>query len=668
MFIMSNYFKQWRLGVFLKDYPIICVLLLFVIIASIISRCNIIDAFKFVVVQFAFLFTPGYAIQRMIGLRYNDKIVRAMMSYATGYSLSILVYLFLLMGSGHQVVLYIYLLLFLVSIVYLCFINKKDYDDCLQDGKEHQYLSLILLFALCITCIVFQCSNLSPLLKEGNSFVYQDYVFWMRNSVAATKSYPLPDLSVLGRELHYHYFTSVEMAFLRYTTGIEMLDLCFAYSYIVTMFLIISGIYVLAKYLFIDPRMIIIASCFIMFTANFDIITWVNFPGLMYNPFGYGEGIAFFCFSLYLYIRIIEEKDNQWKTLPLLLVFIFVLTGLKGTVALVLLCGFGIGSVILMSKKGRLVYGVVSGTLLLSSFLIPLFMFVMGEAVETGSGRSVGFSISDTVFFSGYFYKFFLLIESCLWKPIAYGVTFIAYLFLSFIIPILLYLVLHVKRNVRSREWILLLLLFCGVLLGLFASQGGMSQVHFMGVAILCLYIYLFKDINFDVIKNIKNKKILIGVLFLGLSLFCIYHLWRIRQGVKKTILANSYNVNKISGLTLSKVELEGLRWCRDNLPDNAVLLSNKVLCNEGERSFWVSSISERQTFEESYSYSNVNMVKAAQDVEKIRRFYETGSDLLWFKQHKVTHAVVFKNVIPNKFPPQSKIVFENKELLVVEL
>ena len=52
------------------------------------------------------------------------------------------------------------------------------------------------------------------------------------------------------------------------------------------------------------------------------------------------------------------------------------------------------------------------------------------------------------------------------------------------------------------------------------------------------------------------------------------------------------------TGISINKSEIDGLRWLRANSSTDAIILSNKVLSEQmGSRSFWVSSLSERQTF-----------------------------------------------------------------------
>ena len=117
----------------------------------------------------------------------------------------------------------------------------------------------------------------------------------------------------------------------------------------------------------------------------------------------------------------------------------------------------------------------------------------------------------------------------------------------------------------------------------------------------------------------------------------------------------------KETGLTINKDEIGGLRWCRDNLPHNSILLSNKLFSEEGERSFWSSSLSERQMYFESYYFTNVGQYEINKKYSIVKKFYNGDSHSLYYLKSKgVTYA--------HKFPKEGEILFENSELLIVKL
>ena len=282
-------------------HPILIALILFTFFAAVVSRCNLLDPIKFIFVQLAFIFLPGYALQRLIRLSYQNSLVRVLVSYATGYTISLIVYLAMLIADIQQYVLFACIILCVISTVYL-YLSKNNVADGKIEQKEKLYFTCVLLAALIASMLLFQFANILPTFKQSNASLNQDLVFWMRNAVAATKGYPLPELSVAGKVFFYHYFTSINIAFLRFTTGIEIYDLCFVYSYLVTVLLIVSGLYVACKELINSYKIAFVAICFILFTKNLDPISHIFFNDHLFSFFWISrrDGNVLLC-SLFLY-------------------------------------------------------------------------------------------------------------------------------------------------------------------------------------------------------------------------------------------------------------------------------------------------------------------------------------------------------------------------------
>ena len=666
-------------------HPTFIVLILFTFLAAAVSRCNLLDPVKFILVQFAFIFLPGYALQRLTKLSYQNSLVRLLVSYATGYAISLVVYLAMLIVGIQQYVLLIYVVIFIISTAYLYF-SKKDVVDGVIEQKEKLYFTCVLLAALIASMVLFQFANIIPTLKQSNASLYQDLVFWMRNAVAATKGYPLPELSVAGKAFFYHYFTSINIAFLRFTTGIEIYDLCFVYSYLVTVLLIVSGLYVACKEMINSYKIALIVICFILFTKNLDPISHIYFNDHIFRvSFGFAEGLGMFFFVLYYYIRMMRHDGNKWMLLLVAMLLFFAETGLKGPFAAILLVGIATGSFIMVFFRNRLMYGTLSGIALLAVFLITLGLFVMNfngdEAVSNHARLSI--SAVDTLFHSGYFKIAYLRLTGMgIWKPIAYIIILVSFLISAIFIPLLMVIVAFKKRKITNEDMLLIVMILTGVALGLFVSQGGMSQGYFIDITIPLIFIFVlisYRGCDID-----KGKKIRLLLTFVaGLALWCLqYRSYFIKNSclfvrsnpTLVSLIEKAHPLKKIevkeSGLTINKLEIDGLRWLRENSSSNSVVLSNKVLSSDmGSRSFWVSSISERQAFFESYDYSNVSKEMIKDNCSLISTFYEGNLDAYHsIKKKGVTHAVIFKDIQPNSYPIVCKEIYKNDKIIIVEL
>ncbi len=666
-------------------HPTFIVLILFTFLAAAVSRCNMLDPVKFILVQLAFIFLPGYALQKLTKLSYQNSLVRALVSYATGYAISLVVYLAMLIVGIQQYVFYAYIVILIISTTYLYF-SKKNVADGVIERKEKLLFTYILLASLFFSMVLFQFASILPPLNHSNTSLNQDLVFWMRNAVAATKGYPLPELSVAGKVFFYHYFTSINIAFLRFTTGIEIYDLCFVYSYLVTVLLIVSGLYVACKEMINSYKIVLVAICFILFTKNLDTISHIFFNDhILKASFGFAEGMGMFFFIFYYYIRMMRHDGNKWMLLLVALLLFFAETGLKGPLAAILLVGFATGSFIMVFFRKRLLYGTLSGFALLAVFLTTLGLFVINfhgdEAVSDHAGLSI--SAVDTIFHSHYFEKVYLFITGIgIWKYIAYIITLVLYLASAILIPFLMFIFTFKKRKITDEDILQIIMILIGIALGLFVSQGGMSQGYFIYITIPLIIIFVLIGYKECGIEKSKKRRLLL-IFVTGLVLWC----WQYRSSFINNsslfVRSNSELVSLIekihplkeikaneTGLTINRLEIEGLRWLRENSSPMAMVLSNKVLSsNMGSRSFWVSSISERQAFFESYDYSNVSKEMIKDNSRLISTFYEGSMDAHYsIKKMGVTHAVIFKDIVPNSYPKTCKEIYNNDKIIIVEL
>ena len=245
-----------------------------------------------------------------------------------------------------------------------------------------------------------------------------------------------------------------------------------------------------------------------------------------------------------------------------------------------------------------------------------------------------------------------------------------------------MFIVAFKKRSISDEDLLLIVMILMGVTLGIFVSQGGMSQGYFIYITIPLIIIFVlitYRRCNIE-----RGKKIRILVIFAaGFALWC----WQYRSSficnssllvrsnpTLVSLIEKAHPLKKIkvkeTGLTINRLEIEGLRWLRENSPSKAVVLSNKVLSsNMGSRSFWVSSISERQAFFESYDYSNVSKEIIKNNCSLISTFYEGNMDALHsIKKKGVTHAVIFKDIDPNSYPKTCKEIYKNDKIIIVEL
>lgn len=671
---------------FIVKHFVLLVCLLFVIVAFFAGQQKVLDLLRFIAVQLCFIYLPGVALQQLCGMKYSDKLIKHFVSYATGYALSVVIYIGLLLLGIHHGVMYVYSILALLSIIIVFKHHPKEGGE--GHSKEHVIVGLILCVAFIISFVSFQCVNMSAKLIGGDVWYRQDLMFWMRNSVAAVKAYPLPELSVAGQFLFYHYFSSLELAFLSLTTRIEMFDLVFVYYYLIYVLLYVGGLYVVLKEIVQRQDMVYFGLCLILFTCSLERLTHIYFISHVYvTSFGCVEGLAFMCYSLFYFLRFFKDSENRGLLFFSLLMF-FICMGSKGPIAAVLLVAIGAGCMYIVFAQHEFKKGVIVGMSFLIVFLFVAVMFVFGYKSYAVEGGTKGLSISlvGTLYHSNVFSVLCNRLTGFIGH---YGIArmFSMLLFVcSFLLIPLMTLALSLflsrgceNNSVFNRFCVVVFgsMVIVGVLLCLFVSQSGMSQMYFAFPAIIAIELIACSRITYSVL----HVGLLWCVCVVGLVLFVIqnYHFWSV--GLRKLIQSTGIGekcsrvkeTDKVStgegGVTISWDEIEGLRWIRENLSRDVLLLSNKLLASGGSRSFLVSAFSERQTFFESYDYSNQNESTIERNLKVIMEFYNGSNESIeMLKLRGVTHAVVFKRVSDNLYPLGCKKIFENEDMVVVSL
>ena len=659
-----------------NEHLILIVCLLFSAIATVISGLSIVNFVAFVAVQYFCVYIPGYAIINISGVQLESSLSRQFVSYAMGYSLSIILYLLLLIAGFQKYSIVLYSLLILISFLYLW--KYKCNDSQPANLLENRRYAIVLALSFLVGVFVFQFENLSPSARDGNVILNQDMVFWFRNCVAATKGYPLPELSVMGKQFFYHYFTSIEIAWLHYMTGIEVMDLCYTYSFLTTIFLLFSGSYVVCKAVVRDDKYVLLSILFILFTSSFETITHIFYSVHIYvASFGFTEGLAISCFSFYFFYKWFDSRFANKRFLLLSAVFLMICTGLKGPVAAVLMVAYGLGCIFALLTRGAFWKGVTGGMIFLLVFILILAFFVIdtSQSAEEGSTAALSLSMTNTIFHSHYFEKLYFMFYNYMpYKSILYVFILFLYLVASMLVPLTIFAwILKRNKRIEGIDIILLCLVLSGIILTIFVSQSGMSQMYFMMVSILYLFVLSFslaakspKDITLD---N-KYFRLAFGISFLLFAIQLRSYRGGVTREIKKVLsMGADGNTTKENGMSITYSEIEGLRWLRDNTEANIVLLSNKVLADSGSRSFWTSSLSERQTFFESYDYSNISKSKIEMNLDIIFNYFDGNSTAKnYLKKQGVTHAVIFKHIKPNGCPPNSPVLYENSDIMIAEL
>ena len=120
--------------------------------------------------------------------------------------------------------------------------------------------------------------------------------------------------------------------------------------------------------------------------------------------------------------------------------------------------------------------------------------------------------------------------------------------------------------------------------------------------------------------------------------------------------------------------EIAGLRWIRDILSENIVLVTNKVLFGNLEetkfsRTFITSEYSERQVYLEGFSSTNLpDMEFVMERLSQLRDYYNgVPGSVEVLRENGVTYAVLFKGGSNSSILPEGNLIYENEDIAVLE-
>ena len=578
------------------------VFVFFCIIASITAKCY--WAIPIFILSIILLYIiPGIAIQKLCKtLDYCDYNKVFFSSFAVGYSFSLILYFLCLIFGVQQYVIIPSLLIVVLSLVY---IRNDLFTLYKQEAYNTRFLALVLTLAYLIAFVCTQLCNLSPEVV-GTQDTYMDLIFWFRNTVAATKSYPLPDMSVLGNHFYYHYFSSIGLAYIHYIAHIELFDLCFTYSYLINLMLLVGSIYIFASEYLSKKKLLQLSIMLSLFATSYENILVTNYITTIYSVSnGFVEGLALSLYSYFYFKKADSKRDLFFPWLLSFMIFLCAI-GCKAPVALVVLFGLLFNLLASGIQKKEYKRSIVLTICYILGFGLVLFVVVRTfNSSFLLSPHSVVSLSYITVFrtgFPAFFSPLVQLVPNASLQAMLYFVLYI--LVNSFV---LVGCGLIAIKNYKRIKWStldygLLVIFFFGYSLFLFTNQGGFSQAYFYFVTIpfgLIFIMSMFDNNNFQLQK--WERATIFSVTILGF-MFCA---WTVRCWVVGNKVLEKRSLTEIKGNTLNEDEFNALRWVRNHTDENAILLSNKIRAKEmGRRSYVVSAFTERQLFLEGYEYS----------------------------------------------------------------
>lgn len=658
---------------FCGDKYILLIILLAFLFAGLFGRIDIIPLLGLISIQFAFVFLPGYLLHKKLNIEYKDNISYLFVSYALGFAMMIVLYAVLLLFNIQSTIAYFAYAISAMSII-TYFVNGYYKEKSISSPSLAMNASLLVIM-LIIGFIVFQFPNQSAEVI-GYQNMGNDPNYWFKNCVAATKGYPIPELSVNGLHLYWHMFSCFAVAIMHFCTGIEIYEICYSLSYIWDTFLFLGGTYVLANELLNNKKLVVYACVILLLCSCFEPFNYLFYIEHMYGcKLGCTVGQSMSLFAILFMSRI---YDNRGIINCLIALLFFMCTlGAKSSNGSVVLCMAGIFFLMHLLKKRNVARTITLGLLYFGIFVLVSKIFLIDDNALTSDSSSHKMVLSlVTTVRNPIGYKIFVLLSEFIGQHIAFLIAFCVFtITMHYIIVPLGLFALYVIFKKKISLQLLDIVLLCGSIVGfglfLFINHPGLSQMYFAFAALPFALLFSFRIferteivINHRFWKYIKTVVVfsLVTSAILLPKTFCTHGTYRSNHDI----------VCSDNGFGITKSEIEGLRWVRDNLPEDIVVVTNKIIQGDeytSDRSFITSAYSERQIYMEGWGSTNLPSKDfSANRLKRTQDYFHGNLEAKKLLLHEgVSYAILFKGMsAPNN--NLGTCVFENNSMVIYKL
>ena len=650
-------------------------------VMGVFARIEIWRILLFLYLNLSTILLPGFFSLKWSDFHFKNSTTTLFVSFGIGYVYVALLYAILVFFNLHLFSPYI---LYTVSVLSLLVLLDHDmrngiWNSLKDEGTDNKHLLVLMVVLLLFCFLVFVFPHRS-VAGSGYLDMHFDNTYWFKNCIAATKGYPFPELSVLGSSLSWHMFSCFDIALFHFATGIEIYDLCFMFSPFWHVLIMLGGAYALMNEILSNKKYVFTGIVLVLLCSSAETYTSVYYLDHLWGcSMGTADAIATSMFGMLLFFKCIEDQCVIWRYAPLAILMLVSATGYKSANGAIVLVGVGSGLAYLCIRNRK---AVISSFLMFTAIFVLFFVlcktFIIAENALTSSTSNHRLVMNFTTIMRPElnFSIVTALKEIGISSPIAAIFLIVPYMLCVHPVMPLMGLIL-VTLLVKKKEVFCLsykCLSVCIPLFSMFAAgvfvflsfnHPGFAQCYFLFSCIPFVAL-----LSFAVIEQFFNESyrkhqfylyILIGCSFIA-TMACAKEVYTLEG---KYIPDSSQLSHE--GTSLTRTEFDGLRWARAHLPQDAVVVTNKVLAPiRGERSFITSAYAERQVYLEGYSSANLPNNHLVPDRLFLISQYFSGDRSAREKLIKegITHVIIYKSLSDNS-AETGDLLYENKEIII---
>lgn len=577
----------------------------FCICASILLGLSLNTVSRFFIVQVFFVYIPGFTLSVWL-FRQMSPVLRVGISYSFGYVINIVEY-YVAYGLFGGAAMLIAVIGVFLAIVALMFAPKKQDEPITCNDAV-----IIIIFVLYLTICMIAYSSIGTTASAMDSGINlsRDMQFWISNAVGCELGFPPATTYMSGENLYYHYFSSVQIAFLSRLAGVSIFDLAVPLFPFGKSIMLVGGIAFLIACLASkkDHGYYWFFLLLMLFTTGIEDRSIVTYTyHILLNPFGFDVGMALGCFFLGVMIKQWEKHSIDIRLFVSAILLWGGLVGTKGPIAMILLMSVAIFCIYWLSKKQWVCafsYGLSALILFLivSVYVAGAFSYVASDSGSPGvSIRYEDQIASGTVLpVIGQICKLVFLAQ-----PVLVVLACVAFV---------VFVILLIKRDIAQEDTLLsinmLITTIIGFLLGVLLDVGGRSEMYFtMAAYIPCVCFVL--SILQAFLKNRRERTLRLAirwlnVVFVGLLVVGMYFFFFV--GFMGNPVINALkdgsdrivdNIPKLE-VSFTSDEAKTANWIKENSTKDSVVATNRSITNGENGAYYFGIFSERQQYMET--------------------------------------------------------------------
>lgn len=571
-----------------------------------------------------------------------SKLEEIAFSYASGYILSIVIYVIVMLMEVKEYLGIIWGIFSFFSVL-LCILKRNDIENGECDNADRITCYTFLCLFYVISLLVSLCW-MTPDAGVTGSYD-DDLLFWLGDAISLKKDFLPLNFRSLIPDNRYHYGGAMQQALISMVTGIPVYKLGTCYSYIESVMTFGLAAYCLTKRLIGNTKIVFVTLYLVFFSTGIEINAPATYIWHIYIvPMSFTIALG----MMLLVMLMVLSQDKERLSIGRLFITIGLLavtTITKGPSGAIILAGIGIVCIYWLFVKKECMKAIIYGACSLMTFIgiyISLLMerqqsYDLQNTADVATTKSTSLLIEIIDFF-----------EYCL--------KLNPWIF----IPVFIYLFMCLYRKRKDIEdYSIIIMIGIGVILGGVIEFYGYSEMYFsMSVFPFAAIIAgkMLKEID----EKYGMRKGYIICLMAIVGIFMLGYNYKhtlsdnIIFGLSKSEDSGSWRKRSV----ISLLEFEAYDWVRQNTDEDILILSDRWFEDE-EMNRLPGVFTERYV----YSYEHGTL-----DAEEGRSFFNcemTNFDEI--NELGIDYVICHKNISPLFFYDDyvGEMVYSNDEVRV---